>query len=128
MGSNPTATANAQGPCFLLFRRKVGGFVLPADWLAVTQLYSIRGVDVEDVERRRLLVTRVLVGDSAAKSVLEPLIGRTAPYWGQRIVRSIPISAIDAANKLPGPPPGSWDDPERNDFLDTKPGLEGGYT
>jgi len=64
---------------------------------------EIHGVHVEDVERRRFLIMSVLLGNSAATSVLEPLIGRTAPYWGKKIVESIPMSAIKAANKVLGP-------------------------
>lgn len=64
---------------------------------------EIHGVDIEDIERRRLLVTAVLIGNAAATSALEPLIGRMAPYWGKKIVASIPMRVIDAANKVLGP-------------------------
>ncbi|MDR0283345.1 MAG: hypothetical protein LBI33_00415 [Propionibacteriaceae bacterium] len=47
---------------------------------------EVHGTDAEDYESRRLLVTVALVGDSTAKTVLKPLIGRTAPYWGRKIV------------------------------------------
>lgn len=76
---------------------------LEASVLYTLSAAEIHGIDVEDVERRRLLVMCVLVGDSAAKSVLEPLVGRTAPYWGKKIVQAIPMPAIDAANKVLGP-------------------------
>jgi hypothetical protein len=76
---------------------------LEASVLYTLSVAEVHGVNVEDVERRRFLVTSVLVGNSAATAVLEPLVGRTAPYWGKTIVRSIPMSAIDAANKVLGP-------------------------
>lgn len=64
---------------------------------------EVSGVHVEDVERRRLLVTSVLIGNTAATGALEPLIGRTAPYWGRRVVDAIPMSTIRSANKVLGP-------------------------
>ena len=76
---------------------------MEASVLHTLSVAEIHGVDVEDVERRRFLVTSVLVGNAAATAVLEPLIGRTAPYWGKQIVQSIPMSAIKAANKVLGP-------------------------
>lgn len=76
---------------------------LEASVLYTLSVAEIHGVDIEDVERRRLLVTSVLVGNTAATSVLEPVIGRTAPYWGKKVVESIPLSAIKSANKILGP-------------------------
>lgn len=64
---------------------------------------EIHGVHPEDAERRRLLVTAALIGDSAAKGALKPLLGKTVPYWGREIVKKIPMSAINAANKILGP-------------------------
>ena len=64
---------------------------------------EIHGLHPEDVERRRLLVTFVLVGDSAASTLLKPLFGRSVPYWGKTIVKKIPMTAINAANKILGP-------------------------
>jgi hypothetical protein len=76
---------------------------LEASVLHALSVAEIHGVDVEDVERRRFLVISVLIGDSAASTILEPLIGRTAPHWGKKIVESIPMQAIDAANSILGP-------------------------
>lgn len=83
----------------------LGEFItfLEASVLYTLSVAEIHGMHVEDIERRRFLVTAVLVGNSAATSVLEPMIGRTAPYWGKKIVQSIPMSVIDAANKVLGP-------------------------
>lgn len=64
---------------------------------------EIHGIDVEDHERRAFLVTAVLIGDSAAKTLIKPLIDKTAPYWGKKVVEAIPIAAINAANKVLGP-------------------------
>ena len=76
---------------------------LEASVLYTLSVAEIHGLDVEDIERRRFLVTSVLIGNAAATTALEPLIGRTAPYWGKKIVQSIPMQAIDAANKVLGP-------------------------
>lgn len=64
---------------------------------------EIHGVHAEDVERRRLLVVSVLLGDAAVKKAVEPILGRSVPYWGKAIVNSIPMSAINRANKVLGP-------------------------
>lgn len=45
---------------------------------------EIHGVHAEDAERRRLLVMSVLVGDTAAKKVLEPVLGKVAPIGGKQ--------------------------------------------
>lgn len=76
---------------------------LEASVLYTLSVAEVHGLDVEDFERRRFLVTSVLVGNSAANAVLEPLIGRTGPYWGKKIVQSIPMSAINKANAVLGP-------------------------
>lgn len=76
---------------------------LEASVLYTLSVSEVHGLDVEDVERRRLLVTSVLVGNSAATATLEPLIGRSVPYWGRQIVKAIPMSAVYKANKVLGP-------------------------
>jgi hypothetical protein len=76
---------------------------LEASVLYTLSVAEVYGLDVEDVERRRLLVTSVLVGNSAATATLEPLIGRSVPYWGRQIVKAIPMSAVNKANKVLGP-------------------------
>lgn len=76
---------------------------LEASVLYTLSLAEIHGLDLEDVERRTFLVTSVLVGNTAATVTLEPLIGHTAPYWGKKIVESIPMSVINKANKVLGP-------------------------
>lgn len=65
-------------------------------------LAEIHGVHPEDIERRRLLVQTVLIGDSAV-TALNKGAGRTVPYWGRQIVNAIPMSAVNKANKVLGP-------------------------
>jgi hypothetical protein len=64
---------------------------------------EIHGIPIEDIERRNLLAACVLLGNGAATASVEPLVRRTAPYWAKRIVRSVPMSAIDASNAVLGP-------------------------
>lgn len=76
---------------------------LEASVLYTLSVAELSEIHIEDIERRRLLVMSVLAGNSAATAVLEPLIGRTAPYWGKKIVETIPMSVISAANSVLGP-------------------------
>lgn len=64
---------------------------------------EIYGVSIEDHERRRLIVTIVLVGDSAATKALRSLNKRTVPYWSKKLINSIPMSTIKRFNKVLGP-------------------------
>lgn len=106
-----TATGAGSGAAAIVPNVWLQGPVAAADlltFLEASVLYTlsvaeIYGLHAEDIERRRLLVMAVLIGDGAAKVTLEPLLGRTVPYWGRKIVSAIPMSAIDAANKVLGP-------------------------
>jgi hypothetical protein len=63
---------------------------------------EIHGIHPEDIERRRLLVQTVLIGDSAIK-VLDKGADKAVPYWAKHIVNAIPMSAVNNANKLLDP-------------------------
>ncbi|MFG2452662.1 hypothetical protein ACGFSG_25075 [Streptomyces sp. NPDC048512] len=73
-----------------------------ASVLYTLSLAEVHGTHPDDFERRKLLVLTVLLGDGAVKA-LDKTIGRTGPYWARRIVSSIPMSAINKANKVLGP-------------------------
>lgn len=73
-----------------------------ASVLYTLSLAEVHGIHPEDLERRKLLVLTVLLGD-AAVSALDKVVGRTGPYWARRIVGAIPMSAINRANKVLGP-------------------------
>jgi hypothetical protein len=73
-----------------------------ASVLYALTLAEIHGIHPEDIERRRLLVQTVLIGDSAI-TALNKGAGRTVPYWGKQIVNAIPMSAVYRANKVLGP-------------------------
>lgn len=76
---------------------------LEASVLYTLSVAEVHGLHIEDFERRKLLVTAVLVGDKAASAAMKPLFNRTVPYWGKKIVNAIPMAAIDAANRVLGP-------------------------
>ena len=63
-----------------------------ASVLYALTLAEIHGIHPEDIERRRLLVQTVLIGDSAI-AALNKGAGRAVPYWGKQIVNAIPMSA-----------------------------------
>lgn len=81
-----------------------------ADFLAFTEatvlyvlsLAEVHGLDPEDIERRKLLVLTVMIGDGAV-GVLDKVIGKTGTYWAKIIVDKTPMAAINAANKILGP-------------------------
>ncbi|MFF5857741.1 hypothetical protein ACFY8B_19240 [Streptomyces sp. NPDC012751] len=73
-----------------------------ASVLYTLSLAEVHGIHPEDFERRKLLVLTVLLGD-AAVSALDKIIGRTGPYWARRIVKAVPMTAINRANKVLGP-------------------------
>lgn len=64
---------------------------------------EIHGLDLEDRERLRLVVTSVMLGEAASSKILDQVTGRTAPYWGKKLVEAIPMEAVRQANKILGP-------------------------
>src|SRR4029078_7310507 len=73
-----------------------------ASVLYALTLAEVHGIHPEDIERRRLLVQTVLIGDSAIK-LLDKGADKTVPYWAKHIVNAIPMSAVNKANKVLGP-------------------------
>lgn len=73
-----------------------------ASVLYVLSLAEVHGLHPEDLERRKLLVLTVLMGDSAV-GALNKAVPRTGGYWAKKIVEGIPMAAIDKANKILGP-------------------------
>src|SRR3954466_44964 len=73
-----------------------------ASVLYTLTLAEIHGIHPEDLERRRLLVQTVLIGDSAI-AALNKGAGRAVPHWGKQIVNAIPMTAVHKANKVLGP-------------------------
>lgn len=73
-----------------------------ASVLYVLSCAELHGLHPDDLERRRLLVLTVLIGDSATGAVRKA-VGRTGPHWAKRIVSGIPITTINRLNKVLGP-------------------------
>lgn len=80
---------------------EVGAFI-EASTLFALALARVHGIHVEDLERRRTLLFAILLGDAGSK-VVQKVAGRTGPYWARSITRSVPMSSINAANKVLGP-------------------------
>lgn len=67
--------------------------------LAVAEVHGVR---IDELERRRTLVTAVLLGNSGSAFV-QKAAGRSGPYWGRALVKSIPLSTINNVNRVLGP-------------------------
>lgn len=76
---------------------------LEASTLYALSVAEVHEIHIEDVERRRLLVMAVLIGDGASVRIMDGLLGRAVPHWGRLIVDKIPMVAINRANKILGP-------------------------
>lgn len=74
-----------------------------ASVLYTLTVMEIHGVHVEDLERRRMLVTAVMLGSSASSRILDGILGKAVPYWGKKIVNAIPLETIKQVNKVMGP-------------------------
>lgn len=70
--------------------------------LYVLSRAEVHGLHPEDIERRRLLTYMVLVGDSA-QGALGRAIPRTGGHMAKNIVKNIPMTYINGANKILGP-------------------------
>lgn len=63
--------------------------------LAVADVHAIR---VEEVERRRMLLLAMVLGDGGSMLV-EKIAGRTGQHWGRMLTELIPMSSITAINR-----------------------------
>ena len=74
---------------------------LEASILYVLARSEISGIATEDIERRRLLIMAILLGNGGEKSIAK-VAGRTAPHWGRQVVKKIPMETVRAINKVLG--------------------------
>lgn len=75
-------------------------------FLDATVLYilargEVQGITIQDIERRRLLVMAIMLGDAGAKGVGK-VAERTGQHWARQLVQGIPYSKILAVNKVLG--------------------------
>lgn len=62
---------------------------------------EVQGITIEELERRRTLVMAIMLGDAGAKGV-NKVAERTGQHWARQLVGKIPMTKIDAANKVLG--------------------------
>lgn len=105
LGAGAGATAAAPGfgtaAGVLINVAEVGAFI-EASALFCLAVADVHGVHVNDLQRRRTRLLAVLMGDGGSK-VVQKLAGRTGPYWAKRIANGVPLSTINALNKVLGP-------------------------
>jgi hypothetical protein len=69
--------------------------------LYVLSIAEVHGVHPEDIERRKLLVMAVMLGD-AATGAISKAIGRTGPHWAKQVINGIPMTTINKINAVLG--------------------------
>lgn len=74
---------------------------LNASVLYVLARGEVQGITIEEIERRRTLVMAVMLGDAGAKGV-GAVAERTGQHWARQLVRAIPMTKINAVNKVLG--------------------------
>jgi hypothetical protein len=79
------------------------GTFLEASVFYTLAVAEVHGLHVEDLERRKALVSFALLGNSAAAAVIDTLIDQSVPYWGKKLVQAIPIEVVRRINKIMGP-------------------------
>lgn len=72
-----------------------------ASVLYVLSVAEVHNVHPEDIERRRLLVLAVMLGDAATGAVTKA-VGRTGPHWAKQVINAIPMTTINKINSLLG--------------------------
>lgn len=77
------------------------GFFLEATALYTLAVAEVHGLPTYDLDRRRLVLMTVLLGEEGAK-LLTKAVPRVANHWGKSIVKAVPMEAIHAANKVLG--------------------------
>ncbi|WEV59767.1 EcsC family protein [Bifidobacterium sp. ESL0728] len=76
---------------------------LESSVLYVFSVATVYGMDLSSEDLRRFLALIVLIGDSGSSTVTKALGGRTVHYWSKKVIEKIPMSSIQAVNKVLGP-------------------------
>jgi hypothetical protein len=74
---------------------------LEAAALYALALSSIHGIHVSDLERRRTVFLAIMLGEGGAASV-HKVAERTGQHWARQVVQRVPMSQINAINKVLG--------------------------
>lgn len=74
------------------------GTYLEATMVYCLTLAHIHDVHVHDLDRRRLLLYAVVLGDSGSETVTK-IAERFGKHWGKKITSAIPAQAVRSANK-----------------------------
>ena len=77
------------------------GTSLEAAVLFALSVAEVRGVRLDNVERRQTLLLAVLLGDWGTAFVSKAS-GRTGKYWGRLLAEAIPMSKINQINRVLG--------------------------
>lgn len=78
------------------------GLFVEASALFCLAVAEVHGIDVDALERRRTLLLAVIMGDGGSK-VVQKMAGRAGPYWAKSITSTVPMSTINAVNRVLGP-------------------------
>ncbi|MEV4148727.1 hypothetical protein AB0J40_34075 [Amycolatopsis sp. NPDC049691] len=87
--------------------------------LFVLSVAEVRGVRLDEIERRRTLVMGILLGQSGSSTIVGKAAERTGRHWARQLVNKVPTAtlganatvaalAVRAARRAFGPAPGSW--------------------
>lgn len=105
LGGASGATAAAPGvgtAAGLAFNVAEVGAFIEASALFSMAISAVHGVQIDDLERRRTLLMAILMGKKGSK-IVEKAAGRTGAYWARNFVTAVPMSSINAINKVLGP-------------------------
>jgi hypothetical protein len=69
----------------------------------VLSVAEAQNLHLEDIERRRLLVSSALLGGAAAEKIITKAVGPVAKHWGKTLVAAFSRDAIKTINKVLGP-------------------------
>jgi hypothetical protein len=69
--------------------------------LFVLSLAEVHGVQLDEIERRRMLVMGVLLGESASTTIGK-VAERTGQHWGRQLVSKVPLATLRQINRVLG--------------------------
>lgn len=67
----------------------------------VLAVASVHGIDVDDIEQRRVLLLTALAGPQGP-AIIQRVAGRTGAHWGRHVTGAVPASSLRQINKALG--------------------------